>query len=330
MNNAYKIMLKKVKKYLKQRSKTFYPWLKKLKAKGRLLKYKSKIMCYGDKNPDKIFYVINRYEAEEGLFSYVNNFAGHMKYAIDKGWIPVVDMQNYRNSYLDEEDFGKVNAWELYFEQPCGYTLEDVYQSKKVIIGKGLPSPYAMYNEDNTITDEWREFYCKYVRVKKTIQDDIDKEYSLAVAKEERVLGINVRGTDYVMGIPGLHIQPSVEEVLEKAKQLYQNEQYDKVFICCEDKEVVERFSKTFPGKAFTNNRELYSDKDSKIYLPNVRFNRENDTFLKGKDYLTTVVMLSKCDALIGGFSGASLAAMLWRYPDKQYEYIWSLGRVEG
>ncbi len=41
-------------------------------------------------------------------------------YAVEHRMVPVVDMQNYRNIYLEEGEIGRVNAWEKYYLQPGG------------------------------------------------------------------------------------------------------------------------------------------------------------------------------------------------------------------
>ena len=52
---------------------------------------------YGKENPDKTFYVIRRREIRAGLFSYFLQNVNDIKYALDRGWIPVVDLQNSLN-----------------------------------------------------------------------------------------------------------------------------------------------------------------------------------------------------------------------------------------
>ena len=54
------------------------------------------------------FYIIRRQDISVGLFSNYIVFAGHIRYALAQGWLPVIDMQNYPNTYLEPELIGKV------------------------------------------------------------------------------------------------------------------------------------------------------------------------------------------------------------------------------
>ena len=55
------------------------------------------------------YYIIYRKDANVGLFSNFIVFSGHIRYALSKGWIPVIDMQNYPNNCLSPEKLGKKN-----------------------------------------------------------------------------------------------------------------------------------------------------------------------------------------------------------------------------
>ena len=85
-------------------------------------------------NPDKIFYVIQRHPGC-GLFSNVTFVINHLKVAKDHGFTPVVDMENYTTVYNEKKKVcNTFNAWKYYFEQTSNFTLEEVYNSKNVII----------------------------------------------------------------------------------------------------------------------------------------------------------------------------------------------------
>lgn len=57
---------------------------------------------FGNKNPDKTFFVIRLYPPAAGFLADYNYVLGYMKYAYDNGWIPVVDMQNYQTLYNED------------------------------------------------------------------------------------------------------------------------------------------------------------------------------------------------------------------------------------
>ena len=62
---------------------------------------------------------------------------GNIRYAEEKGWIPVVDFQHSDNWYLYDNSGrrGDFNTWERFFEPVSPYTLNEVYQSRYVVLG---------------------------------------------------------------------------------------------------------------------------------------------------------------------------------------------------
>lgn len=103
---------------------------------------RERIYHYGNENPDKIFYIICFDYETQGLFAIVKSVLSHIMYAVDKGWIPVVDLKNYSCQYQQKGE----NSWELFFEQPCGYTLEDISRSNRVVISYYGMYPYNTYD----------------------------------------------------------------------------------------------------------------------------------------------------------------------------------------
>ena len=93
---------------------------KKAKSIVKKMFYGEERKCYGKDNPDKTFYVVNSTSTKLGLYAYVLTFSGRINEALKKGYIPVIDLQNRKNTYLEDSEVGKVNAWEFYFEQPGG------------------------------------------------------------------------------------------------------------------------------------------------------------------------------------------------------------------
>ena len=89
----------------------------------------------------------------------------------------------------------------------------------------------------------------------------------------------------------------------------------NKIFLSTEDKTIVQFFKDTF-GDGF-GTFCVTIDRDYPDYKPgqginNVRINRENDRYLTTKEYLTEMVILSKCTSFITSMcSGATGVMML-------------------
>lgn len=98
---------------------------------------------FGTLNPDKKFFVIRSDNTYQGLLSLYLGELERIYRCFQEGFIPVVDWQNYKTQYnVDFPVNGTTNAWEYYFEQPCTYTLEEVYHSTNVrLSGWNLTPP---------------------------------------------------------------------------------------------------------------------------------------------------------------------------------------------
>ena len=157
-------------------------------------------------DPSKPTYYIIRRAEQVGLFSNFIMFAGHIRYALSKGWIPVIDMQNYPNSYLAPEKLGKENAWEYYFEQPLRIGLEQAYNGDNIILcqkSKWLVpcfnSSSSFFNNSSIALAEWRMLIkLGLLKVKPIIMEEILATRAKLFAPTDRVMGVHLRGTDYL------------------------------------------------------------------------------------------------------------------------------------
>ena len=76
------------------------------------------------------YYIIYREEGGAGFFSNYMCVLGHIVLARKFGYIPVVDMKNYKTLYSEDIPVaGTENAWNYYFQDAGGVTLEEAYAS---------------------------------------------------------------------------------------------------------------------------------------------------------------------------------------------------------
>lgn len=272
--------------------------------------------CYGSKNKDIVFFVIRNYTKEAGWGSILNYVCRNIKYAIDRGYTPVVDMQNYHNAYEIPGEFGKVNVWEKYFHQLCDFTLEEVYKSKNVILCGSQLSPmgYITYGKD----PDWKEYadlFNLYIRlkdeVKTSIDDEIDRVTKINKLENVRTLGVLCRGTDYTNLKPLYHYIPytadeSIEEVNIRIGQ------YDRIYLATEDNDILERFVQSIDkGKLYYTEQERYSPNDVSGYLADVSKQLGMDQDKRSVDYLKILYALGSCNSLLGAPCGGTYIALL-------------------
>ena len=293
-------------------------------------KWRERIVSYGEENADKTFYVIRRATSKVGLFSHVLTNIGQLELALNNGYIPVIDMQNNRNTYLEEDQIGRINAWEMFFEQPCSYSLKDISESKNVILGCGIlpdnleyPSEKMLENKDEFF--RWHNICRKYLKVNKEIDDEADRLFQQMFGGE-RVLGILCRGTDYVKMKPHGHpIQPTPEQMIEQADRIIEEYQCRWIYLATEDEEYYQVFSNYYKDKLkVTRARRCNTDGN----INDVSYERENDKYLKGKEYLINILLLSKCNCFLAGMVNGTWGALLLS-DGFEYEKIFNLGIYE-
>lgn len=287
----------------------------------------------GGENPDKIFYVIRRRDLYCGLFSLFITNLKRIDDAVKKGYIPIIDMQNDFNIYLSEDKIGKENAWEYYFNQPMGYSLDDIKKSKNVIIGSGaVPDMFPYLDIDFLMgrTGElayWKEIVKRYITINEKTQKLVDEEYKRLFESHDKVLGVKCRGTDYSRGKPKNHpIQPTPEQAVMKAKEIFKERECTKVFLATEDVEYYNAFLKAFGNKLITNKKNYFEYQGGSTGKE--EYEREDGGYKAGLEYLITTLLLAKCNCLCAGCVSATVGALLLA-EEYEYVYLFDLGIYE-
>ena len=282
-------------------------------------------------DPDRYFVI--RRKGDLGLFSYVITTLGQIDWALNHRFVPVVDMMSYPNTYLGTDLVGTKNAWEYFFEQPLGIGLSDIEGSIRCIYSGDVPTerPNDGINCLTPSTKEysyWKNCANRYLRLSKEAQAYVTAAYQdIFSSVRGKTLGILCRGTDYTVLKPYGHpVQPTVDTVIRKAKELLSLNGYSKIFLATEDESIYQTFCQEFGDLIFTyqKNRFIYNfhtkQKLSKL-LPDDSTVKKNN----GMEYLATIYLLSKCDAFIAGRTSGTVGVMLMTN-GFEYQHIWDLG----
>lgn len=312
---------------------TLLKWYRDYKSNREKKYWEEHKVRYGNENPDKIFYVIRRRDLYCGLFSLVLTNLVRINEAVKQGYIPVIDMQNDFNIYLAKDKIGKENAWEYFFEQPAGYSLKDISKSKNVIIGSGAVPVMFPYLDVKFLMDEtgeleyWRKLAKKYIVLCDGAKQFIDAEYERLFNKDDKVLGVKCRGTDYAKGKPKNHpIQPTPQLAVEKAEEIFEEQSCTKVFLATEDAEFYDIFAKRFGDKLITNKTNYLEYRGGSTGKEEYEL---SDGGLKaGMEYLTTTCILARCNCLCAGCVSATVGALLLT-EGYEYTYLFDLGIYE-
>lgn len=271
-------------------------------------------------DPGKPTYYIIRHMNEVAELSDIYRMtAGHIWYALSKGWLPVVDMKNYPNRYLPPEKLGAENSWEYYFEQPLRITLEQAYNGENVVLSDGFKaerfpdySKNLLEKKDDTLA-EWRMLVkWGFLKVKPALAEEIKGIHEEVFLPKERVLGVILRGKNYSNEkIAGQPIPPSAEFAVKMTAARFKEWKCEKLFLVTSEPAVVEIFKNKFEDKCLILDQLNFEWYDSDTMIESEQSVPENENFLDGKKFLTQIILLSLCNCLVAERCGDTTNAML-------------------
>lgn len=305
--------------------------ISKLEEKKKEKKDNQVIMQY-----EQVYCVIQRHEVhyKEGLFASFLAIIKMIYQAKEKGLIPVVDMQTYRNPYLKEEEIGIVNAWEYFFEQPSGVTLEDIKGKKNVVYlyeppYNSFPSDSMDFLTNDKEINYWRMFCKENIKFSRNVEKYLEQYANiLEKIKAEPTIGVYLRGTDYARIQPANHaIVPSVQESILKVKLMMEKYRCKQIFLSVEDKSIQEAFEKEFGDKLLFIDQLRYADTGKQGIMVTKTF-VESDVQDVGMKYISAVYLMSKCNYLFAARCCGSIGALLL---SKGYEKtcFWNRGKYK-
>lgn len=284
-------------------------------------------------NISKSRYLVIKRESSSplGLFAYYITNLAWVEYALRKKFIPVIDMQNFPNTYHKEKEVGSVNTWEYFFKQPAGVGIEEALKSGKArYVWQDIPDFHPNESLDFFLNAELVDYYRKVAKTYLPFQDDVREKLEQAereiIGEEKgRVLGVLARGTDYTSLKPYYHpVQPSIEEFIEKIN-LYRTK-YDckRIYVATEDAAILNRLSEEYGKDLLYTNQKRVQTTDTFLNY-NKEFNQVEPR-KKGMDYLISIYLLSRCTGLIAGRTSGTVGAVLLS-EGYEFQHIFSKGR---
>lgn len=305
------------------------------------------------------YLVLQNRSKSVGLMTYAAQVVEFSDYAEKHNSEVIVDLKNYPCVNLDDSRVGIDNAWEYYYEQPFHDTPEldqlyekysfsflPCYRKKLLAYYPGINRSIAyrlFYNKrteyeritikeclDNSeIYRRWCDIARRRLHLNEKTQSYVEEEYQSIIAGK-RVLGVSIRGTDYTQKRAYGHpIQPPIEKVIADAVSCMHKYGYTHIYLSCEERAAVDCFETAFPGRILINKRKFFDNVDFRKVsgIADISFNRENDAYLRGLEYLSSIYLLSRCDALIAGQNTGSQMAYIINGGKYEYVYFYSIGK---
>lgn len=318
----------------------------KLKAIPYIFKYirSDKIKLHINNKNSKKKYLILHASDFTGLMTHMLATMGWVKYAVENDYILLVNLGGANNQYSNSQE----NTWELYYEQPMvsdnvdndyvanimrneNYAIAHNCTRYNLTYSRSVPrcvikvfKPHIPFPEANDfVRDEkvqlyWEKIYKEYIKPKPEILDYAESEYNSIIRNKGKVLGVLLRGTDYIEKKPyNHHIQPYIDSVLEKIDEYKEKYNWSYIYLATEDGKYEEILNKKYPGKILTNKRTYDYGEEGR------------DMFQYGLAYFSSMYLLSKCNMLIAGLCGGSQAALLMNQHNYEQVYVFDIGKYK-
>jgi hypothetical protein len=252
-----------------------------------------------------------------GLLAYYYVNIGCVHDYILKGYIPIIDLISHPNIFNGFNTSVTKNPWEVFFNQPFNYALDIVKKKGEIIkyaqCYGGKKGPNFRLFENNTIREYWHKIASKYIPIKSEIIKEANSKFKLLFSDSINVLGVLMRGTDYIAKKPFGHaIPPTPKMVFEDIKKMDKKFKYNWIFLTTEDDLIREKFINKFKKKlkyikSKTNINYDYKKKELLAFNKNIKGNLEYM-----KTYLINIIILSKCiDIITSKTAGAIVAFIL-------------------
>lgn len=310
--------------------------IEQLKKPDVLEKYIHNLKHIKLKEENLTYYVISLTHPGVGIIGYIVNILPHIAYAVAKGYIPVIDMKNYPSIYQEKDE----NAWELFFEQPMNKNLEDTKQGKVIYCPNTLwyrwgPSSCPMMEDDET--KMWGRILEEYIRYNDCTKIYLEDETKSILQYPEKTIAALYRGTDYTKGrAVGHPIQPSMKTFADKVDELIQKYEYEYIYLASEEKAIVDYMNERFPGKVLINKRVFYDEATNVDYsnynndhigLSGAVFDRDNNKYLIGIEYISSMNLAASCNSFVAGACGGTTGVLMMNNLKFREKYIFNLGK---
>ena len=252
-----------------------------------------------------------------GLISFYIHYLGCISTFLSKGYIPIIDLSfpNIINGF--NSSLYNKNPWELFFNQPLGFSLMNVINKAKKIKYFNCIVPYSIYEihdiyKNKASLDFYHNLSIKYLSIKNEIIKEANNIRKKLFNNSNNILGVLARGTDYIALRPKSHpIPPTVDDIFLDIETLNKTYNYDFIFLTTEDDIIRDKFKNKFGSKLkiFNVNKNITYNYKAKEYLC---YNKNiNGNLNYNKVYLINIIILSKCTDIISAKTGGAIGTFI-------------------
>ena len=234
-----------------------------------------------------------------------------------QGYIPIVDLKSFPNIFNGFNiNSTKINPWEIFFYQPFGYTFRNIIRKAKKIKYFECDDRDMRPKEDIFFNKKsmnlWHNIANKYIPIQNKIVKDSENIIKKLFKESTNVLGVLLRGTDYMVKKPSEHpVIPNTNNVIEDVKKMDNKNKYDFIFLATEDNIIRNKFIKSLKKKLkfLIYEKKIDYNYTEKDYFANNKNLIGNVEFVK--IYLLNMIILSKCIDIISAQTSGSIGVFI-------------------
>lgn len=264
-----------------------------------------------------------RFEEDFNEFSvfnmcYIADALGKALFSVSLGSVPEF-------AFLD---FEYENYFDTFFNKISTKGRKEIcYKNKFRNMKKFTPTPHWFMSTRER--QAYHKLYIQFFVIRKDIKQEFEEEYTKIrkITDDHRVIGVVVRGTDYLIKEPKGHpVQPSIEELITQIRKNTCKEDF--LYVATDEKRVLEKFQREFQNRIIVS-QSMYYDaiySSENKHISQFSFDRVNDKYKRGFEYFRKVYILSKCDGLISGMNGAVRVALIMKSGQYEIEKIINCG----
>ena len=214
--------------------------------------------------------------------------------------------------YCHMKKFFAAYGWQTYLKENCTRYPQEMLQkyfnldskpkdstAENTIFLSDVSTIMLTYRYSKLVTEIDEKFLSENFRA------EID-EYADAILGNKKVLGILIRGTDYIVTkIGGVRKQATVDDMLPTIRQWISEDGYDLIFLATEDQDILNRMRKEFGSMIRVVSQIRHSVRDFKNMklLSELETKEKENNFGVVEDntvnYFYALYILSKCESFM-------------------------------
>ena len=223
---------------------------------------------------------------------------------------PNVGVGGILSYYTQAKEIVRQEGWEIYLKENCTRYPQEMLQKYFQLASKPQDSTPAntIYLPDVLVIGTTYHASKFNVEIDENILTDIFRaemeEYAQAVLGGHKVLGVLIRGTDYIVSkMGGVRQQATVDDMLPLIREWIDADGYDLIFLATEDQDILDRMRKEFGAMIRVVSQVRHSVRDfaNMKLLSEIEKKEQSDNAGLVEDntvnYFYALYLLSKCES---------------------------------